>query len=88
MDVAVADLDLTTAEATERDQNALGVRSMAIQVDVTIAEQVRQMVEAGIAAWGQLDAAVNSVGIASGGPTLVVLLIIDKNRSSLWPGWR
>ena len=62
----MADLDLATAEETARDLDVLGVRSMAIQVDVTIAKQVHQMMETVIAAWGQLDVAINSVGIASG----------------------
>lgn len=67
-DVAVADLDLATAESTARDLDTLGVRSIAIQVDVTIAKQVHQMVETVMAAWGQLDVAVNSAGIANGSP--------------------
>jgi gluconate 5-dehydrogenase len=67
-DVAVADLDLATAELTARDLDALVVRSMAIQVDVTIAKRVHQMVKTVIAAWGQLDVAVNSAGIAYGSP--------------------
>ena len=66
--VAVADLDLATAESTARDLDALGVRSIAIQVDVTIAKQVHQMVETVIAAWGRLDVAVNSAGIANSSP--------------------
>jgi len=67
-DVAVADLDLATAESTARDLEALGVRSMAIEVDVTVAEKVHQMVETVIAAWGRLDVAVNSAGIANMSP--------------------
>ena len=67
-DVAVADLDLATAELTARNLEALGVRSMALEVDVTVAEQVRQMVETVIAAWGRLDVAVNSAGIANQSP--------------------
>jgi len=64
-DVAEADLDLAKAELTAEDLVALGVQSMAIQVDVTIAEEVHQMVITVIDAWGQLDVAVNSAGIAN-----------------------
>ena len=67
-DVAVADLDLASAKLTEKNLTALGVRSLAVQVDVTIAEQVRQMVEMVITAWGRLDVAVNSAGIANQSP--------------------
>jgi NAD(P)-dependent dehydrogenase (short-subunit alcohol dehydrogenase family) len=67
-DVAVADLDLASAKLTEKNLTALGVRSLAVQVDVTIAEQVRQMMEMVITAWGRLDVAVNSAGIANQSP--------------------
>ena len=63
-DVAVADLDLPGAEKTAASLNALGVRSLALKVDVTRAESANQMVEAVIAVWGQLDIAVNSAGIS------------------------
>ncbi|MFN2168201.1 MAG: SDR family oxidoreductase [Anaerolineae bacterium] len=63
--VALADRDVTTAQATADALQALGVRTLAIQVDVTAAEQVRAMVETVMAAWGRLDVAVNSAGIAN-----------------------
>ena len=64
-DVAVADLDLATAERSAEELTALGVRSLAVQVDVTQADQVKRMVATVIEAWGRLDVAVNSAGIAS-----------------------
>lgn len=64
-DVAIADLELSLAEQIAEELEALGVRSLAIEVDVTNAEQVRQMVEAVMLAWGRLDIAVNSAGIAN-----------------------
>ena len=67
-DVAVADLDLATAERSAEALAALGVRSLAIQVDVTQADQVRRMVAMVIDAWGHLDVAVNSAGIANRSP--------------------
>jgi NAD(P)-dependent dehydrogenase (short-subunit alcohol dehydrogenase family) len=66
--VAVADLDLETAEQTAHQLSTLGVRSLAIQVDVTKAEHVARMVAAVIKTWGQLDVAVNSAGIARRSP--------------------
>ena len=51
--------------AAPRHWPRLGVRSLAIQVDVTQADQVRRMVAMVIDAWGHLDVAVNSVGIAN-----------------------
>jgi sorbose reductase len=67
-DVAIADLDLATAQETAASLTALGVRSLAIQVDVTDAADVRRMVETVVAAWGRLDVAVNSAGVANRSP--------------------
>ena len=64
-DVALADLNLATTEESAEQLRALGVRSLAIEVDVTNAEQVRQMVETVTSTWGRLDIAVNSAGIAN-----------------------
>ena len=64
-DVAIADLELSIAEDTAEELKALGVRSLAIEVDVTNAEQVKGMVEEVTSAWGRLDIAVNSAGIAN-----------------------
>jgi NAD(P)-dependent dehydrogenase (short-subunit alcohol dehydrogenase family) len=67
-DVAVADLDLQAAENVANDLTDLGVRSLAIEVDVMNAEQVRRMVDTVITTWEQLDIAVNSAGIARRSP--------------------
>ena len=67
-DVAVADRDPQTAQQTAADLAALGVRTLAVQVDVTDAGQVRDMVAAVVDAWGRLDVAVNSAGIANRSP--------------------
>jgi sorbose reductase len=67
-DVAIADLDLATAQETAASLTALGLRSLAIQVDVTDAADVRRMVETVVAAWGRLDVAVNSAGVANRSP--------------------
>jgi NAD(P)-dependent dehydrogenase (short-subunit alcohol dehydrogenase family) len=66
-DVAIVDLDRASAEAAAQQIEALGVRSMAIEADVTDAAQVGEMVQQVIAAWGGLDIGVNNAGIARGG---------------------
>lgn len=63
-DVAVADLDLATAEETSGHLVSLGVRSLALNVDVTNGAQVDEMVKKVVGEWGQLDVAVNSAGIS------------------------
>ena len=67
-DVAVADLDMATAEQTAESLLTLGVRTLATPVDVTNAAQVQQMVDTVVTAWGKLDVAVNCAGIANRSP--------------------
>lgn len=64
-DVALADLNLAATEKAAEELKTLGVRSLAIEVDVTDAEQVEAMVEHVTSTWGRLDVAVNSAGIAN-----------------------
>jgi sorbose reductase len=67
-DVAVADLDPATAQETSEAIKALGVRSLAIPVEVTNASSVTEMVAQVIRDWGRLDVAVNSAGVAKRSP--------------------
>lgn len=65
-DVAIVDIAPESAQAVSQEILGLGVRSMAIEADVTSAEDVRRMVDAVMSAWGKLDIAVNNAGIARG----------------------
>lgn len=67
-DVAVADLDSVTARETSEAIKALGVRSLAIKVEVTNADSVSEMVANVVRTWGKLDVAVNSAGVARRSP--------------------
>lgn len=64
-DVAVVARSRETAEQTAADVSARGRRAIAIQADVTCAEDVNRMVETVIREWGSLDIGVNNVGGAS-----------------------
>ncbi len=61
--VAVADLSLETATAVAEELRVKQIDSIAVQVDVTQAEQVQAMVDTVIGQWGQLNIAVNNAGI-------------------------
>jgi NAD(P)-dependent dehydrogenase (short-subunit alcohol dehydrogenase family) len=61
--VAVADLSLDTANAVAAELQAKGVDSLAIQVDVTKADQVQAMVDKVLDKWGKLTIGVNNAGI-------------------------
>ena len=62
-DVAIVDINPDTARAVSRKVAELGVRSIALEVDVTVSEQVQHMVDSVVSAWGKLDIGVNNAGI-------------------------
>lgn len=64
-DVAIVDINPVTAQTAADQLAALGVRSLAIQADVTVAEQVQRMIDTIVAAWGKLDIGVNNAGIGN-----------------------
>ena len=62
--VVVAELNRAAGEATLAEIQALGREAIFVPVDISQREQVEQMVAATVDAFGQLDCAVNSAGIA------------------------
>jgi NAD(P)-dependent dehydrogenase (short-subunit alcohol dehydrogenase family) len=64
-DVATVDVDLESATRVAREVGELGVRSMPIKADVTVAEQVQRMVDTVVSTWGELTIGVNNAGIGS-----------------------
>jgi sorbitol-6-phosphate 2-dehydrogenase len=72
--VAVADLNLETAEATAaeisrylQEEAEAGRRAIALQVDVTREDQVAAMVERTVQEFGRLDILVSNAGILTAG---------------------
>jgi 3-oxoacyl-[acyl-carrier protein] reductase len=63
-DIAVSDINLEKAKETAKEIEAIGRRTMAIQVDVAILNDVERMVEAILERFGQIDILVNNAGIA------------------------
>ncbi|MBN1129577.1 MAG: 3-oxoacyl-[acyl-carrier-protein] reductase [Chitinispirillaceae bacterium] len=62
-DIAVSDIDLDTAKATEADLEKLGVRALAIKADVSSAADVEGMFASFLEAFGAIDILVNNAGI-------------------------
>ena len=62
--ICASDIDETGAAETARDITDAGGRAISCLCDVTDAAQVVAMVEATVAAFGRLDAAVNNAGIS------------------------
>ncbi|MDX2162037.1 MAG: glucose 1-dehydrogenase [bacterium] len=61
--VAIVDLSLATAETVAHEIAQKGVRSLAVQADVTKADDVAAMVQTILDAWGTLTIGVNNAGI-------------------------
>jgi len=69
-DVAIADLNLSTAKEGAREVESMGRRAAAIQVDVADPQAVDVMTRAAIEALGRIDVLVNNAGICINTPVL------------------
>jgi len=65
--VAVSDIDQTTAQDTANELAALGRKSLALGADVSKAESVEKMFESFLGQFTQLDILVNNAGITRDG---------------------
>jgi len=63
--VAVADLDLTEAEAVATEARTAGGEAHALLLDVTSMESVQTTADALVERWGRIDILVNNAGITS-----------------------
>ena len=63
-DVAVADINMAGAQKVADEIKATGRQTMAIRSDISKCADIQAMIHAVISEWGQLDVAVNNVGIA------------------------
>ena len=61
--VAVADVNLAGAEDTAAKIRSLGRESLALQVNVTQIDQIDQMVERVVEAFGRIDILINNAGL-------------------------
>ena len=61
--VAVVDIDMQLAQVVVDELSAKGIDALAIQADVTKADQVQAMVEVVVGKWGELTIAVNNAGV-------------------------
>ena len=63
--IVIAEHNPTTAETVGQDVEALGVRSLVLQTDVSDSDSVRSMVDQTLDAFGRIDILVNNAGIFS-----------------------
>lgn len=62
-DVAICDVNLETAQATQKEIESLGVRSMSFTTDVTVYKAVEDMVNLLLDNFKRIDILVNNAGI-------------------------
>lgn len=67
-DVAILDLNPENAKKKAEEIEALGVRSMAITLDVSKKDQIQSACDQMVKAWGKVDILINAPGINSGTP--------------------
>lgn len=65
--VVIADIAMAEAEKTLRSIEAAGGTALVVKCDVTSAEQVRNMANATVAAFGKIDILANNAGALLGG---------------------
>jgi NAD(P)-dependent dehydrogenase (short-subunit alcohol dehydrogenase family) len=63
--VAIVDINPETAKEVVNEIKALGQRSLPIVADVTVARDLKKMVDRIMDEWGRLDIGVNNAGIGS-----------------------
>lgn len=61
--IAIADISVDVAKAVVAELSAKKIDALAVQVDVTKADQVQAMVDAVLKRWGKLTIGVNNAGI-------------------------
>ena len=61
--IVIAEHNPTTAETVGKEVEAVGVRSLVLQTDVSDSDSVRSMVNQTLNAFGRIDILVNNAGI-------------------------
>ncbi len=64
-DIAIVDMDILEAEKTVRELEVHGVKSIALKTDVTNPDDVNNMIDTILEAFGTIDIAFNNAGICS-----------------------
>ena len=88
--VGVNDYYEERAEAVAKEIKDAGGEAIAVQADITKAEQVEQMVKKVVDQWGKVDILVNNAGIPAGiletNPFSVMRTFMESERAD-WDKW-
>lgn len=75
-DVVISDINLELAQATSKEIEALGVRSLAVKMNVADAEESEKVIKDIAAQMGKLDILVNNAGITK--DTLLIRMTAEQ----------
>src|SRR4051794_30425520 len=67
--IVAADIKPDSAEQAAEENREMGRRAIAVQADVSSAEQCQMLVERAVAEFGRLDIQVNNAGVIGPGPS-------------------
>lgn len=62
-DIAIVDMDIDEAEKTARELESYGIKTIAVQANVTNPQDVNKMIDTILEAFGTIDIAFNNAGI-------------------------
>jgi len=79
-DIAIGDIDESTARETAAQLERMGRRSLAIKADVTRPDEVEQMVAKTVAQLGSIDILVNNAGVTAQGNRIHEMPVEDFDR--------
>jgi 3-oxoacyl-[acyl-carrier protein] reductase len=65
VDIIVCDMDLEGAEKTAEDVRATGRKAMAVKMDITNTDEVKQGVDAALKKFGKIDILINNAGVGT-----------------------
>jgi len=87
--VALAARRIEKLEAVKAEIEALGVQAIAVQMDVTDEESIKQAVTQVESAWGQIHIAVNNAGVSTLAPAEDLAeadwdKVLDTNLKGVW----
>jgi 3-oxoacyl-[acyl-carrier protein] reductase len=88
-DLILADIDLEGTQKTAAEVEALGVKAIAVKVDIRNSDEVDEMVKAGLEKFGRIDILVNNAGRSRRNPVADTTeedwhINIDINLRGTW----
>jgi NAD(P)-dependent dehydrogenase (short-subunit alcohol dehydrogenase family) len=66
-DIAVVDLQLDGAQKVANEIRSMGRKAVAIKADISVAKDIKSMIEESIQTFGKIDILANNAGAAGGG---------------------